>query len=107
MPVTDHHVHVFFSLAERSKADDVARRLEAASGLSPSSWTTGAAGPFLSPMFQVNVPADAFAVTVPWLMLNRGELAVLVHPLTGDDLADHTTHAAWLGEQQPLALDVF
>lgn len=31
-------------------------------------------------------------------------LRALVHPLTDDDLADHTAHAHWIGE--PLALDV-
>ena len=30
-------------------------------------------------------------------------LRALVHPLTDDDLADHTTLAEWIGE--PLALD--
>jgi DOPA 4,5-dioxygenase len=39
-------------------------------------------------------------------MLNRHGLAVLVHPETGRDLADHTAHAAWLGEMLPLRLDV-
>jgi aromatic ring-cleaving dioxygenase len=103
----DYHVHVFFSLEERGRADDVARQLEETFGLSPCSWTGGVAGPFLSPMFQVNVPSDAFAEAIPWLMLHRGEFPVLVHPLTGDDLGDHTRYAAWLGEQQPLRLDVF
>ena len=32
-----------------------------------------------------------------------GDLAHLVHPLTDDDLADHVTHARWIGE--PVALD--
>ena len=31
-------------------------------------------------------------------------LRALVHPLTNDDLADHTTLAHWIGE--PVALDV-
>jgi aromatic ring-cleaving dioxygenase len=39
-------------------------------------------------------------------MLNRGEHDVLVHPLTGDDYADHAHHAAWLGDKLPLDLDV-
>ena len=41
---------------------------------------------------------------VPWLALNRAGLAILVHPLTGDDVADHSAHALWLGG--PLPLDV-
>ena len=27
--------------------------------------------------------------------------------LTGDDLADHAEHAIWLGDRQPVRLDVF
>ena len=56
-------------------------------------------------MYQVLFAADQFARLVPWLMLNRGPLDVLVHPSTGDDLADHTAHALWLGEQLPLRLE--
>jgi DOPA 4,5-dioxygenase len=37
-------------------------------------------------------------------MLNRGDLTVLVHPETGDQVADHTAHALWLGP--PLPLDI-
>jgi aromatic ring-cleaving dioxygenase len=40
-------------------------------------------------------------------MLNRDGLVVLVHPETGNDLIDHTTHAAWLGPPLPLRLGVF
>jgi DOPA 4,5-dioxygenase len=31
-------------------------------------------------------------------MLNRRDLAVLVHPNTGRPLDDHLEHALWLGE---------
>ena len=36
--------------------------------------------------------------------LEASGLRALVHPLTDDDLADHTTRGHWLGE--PVALDV-
>jgi len=38
-------------------------------------------------------------------MLNRGSLAVLVHPLTGDDYEDHAHHALWLGRVLSLDLE--
>jgi aromatic ring-cleaving dioxygenase len=52
----------------------------------------------------------AFAVAefprlVPWLMLNRDGLDALVHPLSGDSLADHTRFAMWLGRVLPLRLE--
>ena len=43
---------------------------------------------------------------MPWLMLNRGGLDVLVHPETGDAYDDHLANALWLGKPLPLRLDV-
>ena len=33
-------------------------------------------------------------------------LDILVHPETGDDVADHTTHSLWLGEKLELKVEV-
>jgi aromatic ring-cleaving dioxygenase len=40
---------------------------------------------------------DAFEQVVPYLMLNRNGLDVLVHPLTTDAVEDHSSYAIWLG----------
>jgi len=37
-------------------------------------------------------------------LINASGLRALIHPLTDDDVADHTTHGHWIGE--PLDLDV-
>lgn len=42
-----------------------------------------------------------------WLALNRNGLTILIHPLTGNDLLDHTAYASWMGEPQILNLDLF
>jgi len=42
---------------------------------------------------------------LPWLMLNRDGLTILVHPETGDAYVDHTEHAAWLGGMLPLKVE--
>lgn len=59
-------------------------------------------GPHPTPMFEINFPKEFFTDVVLWLMKARGELSVLVHELTGDDLYDHTQAALWLGEAVPL-----
>ena len=41
-------------------------------------------------MYQIAFPIEMLATFVPWLMLNRDGLTVLLHPETGDDLTDHT-----------------
>jgi aromatic ring-cleaving dioxygenase len=38
--------------------------------------------------------------------LRAAGLTVLIHPLTDDDLADHTTLAEWIGELLPLDVSV-
>jgi len=63
-------------------------------------------GPHPGAMYQVAFAVDAFPLLVPWLMLNRGGLSVLVHPLTGDDYEDHARFALWLGAPLPLRLEM-
>lgn len=54
---------------------------------------------------QLTVPKDQFGEICSWLALNRGNLDIFVHPVTGDDLADHTRHVMWLGKAYPLNLN--
>ena len=54
-------------------------------------------------MYQVAFAVAEFPRLVPWLMLNRDGLDVLVHPLSGDSLADHTRFAMWLGQSSAAA----
>jgi DOPA 4,5-dioxygenase len=66
----------------------------------------GVAGPHPVPQIQIIFRNEAFQRVVPWLMLNRDELDVLVHPLAGNAYDDHTVYAMWLGDKLPLRLDV-
>lgn len=53
-------------------------------------------------MYQVAFTPDQFGKVVPWLMLKREGLDILIHPETGDDVADHMEHSLWLGEKLEL-----
>ncbi|MEK9671369.1 MAG: DOPA 4,5-dioxygenase family protein [Rhodospirillaceae bacterium] len=61
-------------------------------------------GPHPKSDLLVQIPTERFADAVPYLMLNRRGLSILVHPETGDPVADHTENALWLGDG--LAVDV-
>jgi aromatic ring-cleaving dioxygenase len=104
--IKGYHAHVYYApqtraIAERVRAA-IGDRFQARLG----SWHDEPVGPHLVAMYQVAFAAEEFAGLVPWLMLNREGLNVLVHPLTGDSVADHTRCAAWLGTPLPLRLDV-
>jgi aromatic ring-cleaving dioxygenase len=48
------------------------------------------------PKPQFRFPGTAhFENVVPWLVLNREGLDVLIHPLTGDSYDDHFRNAVW------------
>ena len=64
----------------------------------------GIAGPHPVPQIQIIFKKDAFQSVVPWLMLNREGLDILVHPLSDDEYDDHTINALWLGT--PVALKI-
>jgi aromatic ring-cleaving dioxygenase len=57
-------------------------------------------------MYQVAFLPPQFGKVVPWLMLHRQELDILVYPETGDDVADHTLHSWSLGEKLELNVEV-
>ena len=50
--------------------------------------------------------ASEFQNIVPWLMLNREGLDVLVHPLTESSYDDHSKNALWLGTPVPMSLEI-
>jgi len=49
-------------------------------------------------MYPVAFSPLEFARFVPWPMVNRRGLTVLIHPNTGRPRPDHLNHAMWLGE---------
>jgi aromatic ring-cleaving dioxygenase len=64
-------------------------------------------GPHPQWSVQLAFAAHEFDQVIPWLDEHRGDLDVFVHGVTGDDLADHTQHAYWLGNEWPLKLEMF
>jgi len=104
--IKGYHAHVYYSphtraIAERLRAA-IGQRFQARLG----SWHDEPVGPHPVSMYQVAFADEEFSGLVPWLMLNREGLDVLVHPLTDDSVADHTQFALWLGTPLPLRLDV-
>lgn len=107
--ITHYHAHVYYDPAEsRSRAERLRARIAAEFPQARlGRWHDELVGPHLQSMYQIAFPSEMLARFVPWLMLNRDGLAVLLHPETGDNYADHSAHAAWFGAVLPLRLEVF
>ena len=105
--IRDYHAHVYYEPA--SSRDRAARLREHVAAAFPEArlgrWHDALVGPHTRSMYQIAFPVALLATFLPWLLLNRDGLTVLVHPETANDLADHTAHAAWLGEILPLRLE--
>jgi aromatic ring-cleaving dioxygenase len=105
--IKQYHAHVYYDSSTREQA---ARLREQVAAEFPSAtlgrWHEAPVGPHPQSMYQIAFPAELLASFLPWLMLNRAGLILLLHPETGDDYADHTDHAVWLRGILPLRLDV-
>ncbi|WP_061939740.1 DOPA 4,5-dioxygenase family protein [Collimonas pratensis] len=57
------------------------------------------------PQFVIHIAKENFEAVLP--IIASSGLRALVHPLSGDDLADHTISAQWIGEPLELELASF
>jgi len=107
--IATYHAHVYYDphrtrhraerLRERVAAEFPRARL--------GRWHDELVGPHPQSMYQIAFPRRMLGAFVPWLMLNRDGLIVLLHPETGEDYRDHAVHAAWFGAVLPLRLRAF
>ena len=93
------HAHIYFDgPAQREAAMDLRLQIADRFGVTLGRVHDRLVGPHARTMYQVAFDAATFGNFVPWLMLNRQGLTVLVHPNTSDPRGDHLRHALWMGE---------
>jgi DOPA 4,5-dioxygenase len=101
--ITGYHAHVYFDQDTEASAAALRDGLEQRFDVTLGRWHHKAVGPHTAWMYQVAFEVEQFPMVVPFLALNHGSLSILIHPMSGDAVADHFEHALWLGA--PLALD--
>ena len=104
--ITGYHAHIYFDADSEGDAQAVRDSIDGRFDVVLGRWHRRAVGPHTRWMYQVLFATELFPSFVPWLALNRRGLAVLVHPETGDAVADHTDHAIWMGEILDIKVDV-
>lgn len=98
-----YHAHIYYSAGERPTAE----ALRGAFGNDPEILFVGRMmdapiGPHPIAQYEVHFLKRAREAVIS--AIEASGLRALVHPLTDDDLADHTSLAHWIGE--PLTLDL-
>jgi aromatic ring-cleaving dioxygenase len=99
-----YHAHIYFMEGQRDTAEDLRTRFEAEPCiLFVGAMTAGKAGPHPIPQYEVHFLKSSLDEVVE--KIRDSGLRALVHPLTDDDLADHTSLGQWIGGE-PLELDL-
>jgi DOPA 4,5-dioxygenase len=111
MDTSPYHAHIYFTEATQPIARALQQRLRAlltqdrAAGLLVvEDLDEAAAGPHPIPQFEVHCYQGYLAQLLP--ILEESPLISVVHPVTDDDLADHTTLAQWIHGRVELDLSV-
>jgi DOPA 4,5-dioxygenase len=102
-----YHAHVYFNERTVNQAEQLCTAAGQQLGVPVGRVHRKLVGPHPHRSCQLSFTRQQFETVIPWLEQHRNGLNILVHGLTGDDLADHTAHATWLGEPQPLVLSFF
>ena len=104
---SNYHAHVYFGPDTLAQARALCEEAGRLFGLGVGRLHEQEVGPHPHWSCQLSFDRSQFDEVIPWLDSHRHGLDVLVHGLTGDNLADHTEHASWLGAEAKLKLDMF
>jgi aromatic ring-cleaving dioxygenase len=95
--IAHYHAHIYFDAASRASAIALREQIAARFPVQLGRVWEQAAGPHPTPQYQAAFACDQFHKLVPWLMLNRPNLSILIHPNTERETDDHHLSALWLG----------
>ncbi|AIR88922.1 DOPA 4,5-dioxygenase family protein [Pseudomonas cremoricolorata] len=105
--IQGYHAHVYFDAATQAQARELCEQAAQLFAVSTGRMHQRAVGPHPDWSCQLAFGPDVLGEVLPWLALHRKGLVIFLHPLTGDELADHRDHAIWMGAVRPLKLSIF
>ena len=103
--IDGYHAHIYYDAGTRARASQLRETIAATLGVEVRELSDAPRGPHPVPQFRFSFTTAQFEKVVPWLMLNRQGLDVLVHPLTHNSYDDHSRYAVWLGSPVTLRLN--
>ena len=104
--IKGYHAHVYYNAATRQIAEGLREAIIGRFAVEPGAFSDEPRGPHPISQFNIIFQTGEFQKIVPWLMLNREGLDVLIHPLTESSYDDHSKNALWMGTPVPMRLDI-
>ncbi|XP_037029781.1 DOPA 4,5-dioxygenase-like isoform X1 [Bradysia coprophila] len=111
--ITGYHFHTYFfqdnvesemeAFALRESIQELSETFLAGCRLNRMNYAP--IGPHVIGSYETCCNSSSLARAQSFFMQNRGNLSVLLHPLTRYEKLDHTTRAMWIGKQVPLDVD--
>ena len=103
----NYHAHIYFNDDSKVLAKKLCSISADDFNLKVGRFHEKPVGPHLYSSCQITFSSNDFDKYLTWLDASRENLTVFVHPVTGDELKDHTEFAYWLGHEVKLKLDIF
>lgn len=101
------HFHIYFERIDKGKAEEIIEKIRLLDDLSIGRMWDKPVGPHPIGSCQITVPKESFASMVEWFQLHRNGLDIFIHPVSGDDLKDHTDYVIWLGGSHKINTKMF
>jgi aromatic ring-cleaving dioxygenase len=104
--IIDYHMHIYYDQVSKDRAALLREWVEERFTVRMGRWHDVPVGPHPTAMYQIQFAPELFPTLVPFVMMNRMELTVLLHPQSGRPRDDHTVNATWMGEVLPVKTEV-
>lgn len=100
--IDSYHAHIYFDDKGSKNAAILRSWVAERFAVELGPWHNAAFGPHTTASYYFGFKKELLPTVLPWLILNRLGLTVLIHPNTDNPYDDHLVHALWLGTKQAI-----
>ena len=102
-----YHLHFYYTKDNLAYPKELGEYIKEVYGVSLGRVHEQNVGPHPMWSVQLTIKAQNFYDVISFAIKNRRNLIFFIHPVSGDDLLDHTEYPMWVGEPQKLDLSIF